>query len=237
MTKVVNIIQARMASVRFPGKMVADLHGYPAVDWVLKRCLKAKTVDETFLATSDTSQDDILAERAEHLNVPVFRGSKDNVLSRFAEVTKQTGADVIVRVCADRPLIDPALVDMAVNFFIEYDDIDLAYNHISGDGQNWPRGFGVEVLWAKDLLYMHETQHEGYYQEHVTPYMWQNLDKYNIKAIPCIKELDVGIPDIKCDLDTRDDFELIQSISEGLSIDSTAVDFFNAWKRVTNFNG
>lgn len=229
MTKVVNIIQARMASTRFPGKMIADLHGHPVIDWVLMRSLKAKTVGETFLATSTLSQDDILAERANLLKVPVFRGSESDVLSRYAEVAKQTEADLIVRVCADRPLIDPMLIDMAVNYFLENNQIDLAYNHISGDGQNWPRGFGVEVLRAKDLLHMHETQHERYFQEHVTPYMWQNQDKYVVKPVPCLNELNIGIADIKCDLDTKDDFQLIQFISEKLKMDGTAADYFNAF--------
>ena len=236
MPRIVNIIQARMGSIRFPGKMMADLHGQPVIDWVLKRCLRSSLVEQTILATSNLERDEPLAKRAELLGVEVFRGDEEDVLSRYATVCKNTNADIVVRVCGDRPLIDASLVDLAIEYFIEYDAVDLAYNHISGDGQNWPRGFGAEVLSAEHIIMMSETLNDPYYREHVTPYLWQNLDKYNVQAVSCLAELDCGIPDIECDLDTEADLQLISAITEGLSANATAIDYFANWKKVTNFN-
>lgn len=231
--KTINIIQARMGSSRFPNKMMADLHGEPVINWVLKRCLQAQSVDKTILATSRLSGDDILAKQAEQLGVAVFRGDEADVLSRYADITKAETADLVVRVCGDRPLIDPSLIDQAVAFMHANSyanaHIDLAYNHISGQGQNWPRGFGVEIIKAEHIIHMNSIVDTQFHREHVTPYIWELPEKYNITALTCHPNLDIGIVDIECDLDTEEDLAVIKNISENIGIHGTAEQFFSNW--------
>ncbi|HNC94755.1 MAG TPA: NTP transferase domain-containing protein, partial [Myxococcota bacterium] len=108
---VVAIIQARMGSVRFPGKMLANLHGYPVLEWVLHRVAQATEVDEVVLATTDMARDNPLVELAGRLAVPVHRGSESDVLGRFADAAAAFDAEGVVRICADNPFIDPAEID------------------------------------------------------------------------------------------------------------------------------
>jgi len=220
--KVINIIQARMGSSRFPGKMMADLHGRPVIDWVLTRCLQAKSIDQTILATSELSIDDPLDVFAKQKDVLVFRGNEQNVLSRYAQVTEMQNADVVVRVCGDRPLIDPRLIDMAVDFYLQNDDIDLAYNHISGEGHHWPRGFGVEVLSAENIISMGKSLTDDFHCEHVTSYMWANQDQYKIEPVPFDGNFSVEA-DLKLDLDTKEDMLRLQNLSVNIDSDMNDV--------------
>ena len=230
MAKIINIIQARMGSTRFPGKMLANLHGSPVIDWVVKRSLCSKYVDSTYLATSILDRDNPLANRVEGL-CEVYRGSESDVLSRYADITKKEKADLVVRVCGDRPLVDSVLIDQAVEFMLKNVDVDLAYNHISGGCELWPRGFGVEIIKAEHLIKMDSTLNDSYSREHVTPFIWQNPDRFNLVALLCPKQLDCGIPDIECDLDTKEDLKLIESISDSLGMYADAQAYFENWKK------
>lgn len=218
MLKVVNIIQARMGSKRFPGKMMALLQGEPVIDWIFKRCSKSNLVNETWLATSDLPRDDILAERASVYGVEVFRGDEVDVLSRYAAITENQSAEIVVRTCGDRPLIDPWAIDLAIDFYMANQPVDLVYNHISGNGNNWPRGFGVEVTSGNLIMAAFDGVKSKYHKEHVTACFWERKDCYYIMPVAIDQKINPKIPDIKLDLDTREDLEKLNAIS-GLSLD------------------
>ncbi len=109
------IIQARMGSSRFPGKMLREIAGKPVIWHVVHRLHKCASVDRIILATSDQEADDTLAEYVTALGVTVVRGSEQNVLRRFIAALKRTDADVILRITGDSPLIDPVLIDRLVS--------------------------------------------------------------------------------------------------------------------------
>ena len=94
-----------MRSSRLPGKMSYKLGGYPIIDWVIRRSLKSNLVDNIILATSINPENDYLIKRAHLHGIDTYRGSENNVLSRFVEVAKREHADIIVRICADNPFI------------------------------------------------------------------------------------------------------------------------------------
>ena len=218
MPKVINIIQARMGSNRFPGKMMALLQGEPVIDWIFKRCLKSNLVNETWLATSDLPRDDILAERASINGVKVFRGHEVDVLSRYAAIAANLSADIVVRTCGDRPLIDPWAIDLAIGFYMANQPVDLVYNHISGNGNNWPRGFGVEVISGDLIIAAFDSARSADHKEHVTACIWERPDFYHIMPVAIDQTINPKTPDIKLDLDTREDLAKLNAIS-GLSLD------------------
>jgi spore coat polysaccharide biosynthesis protein SpsF len=226
MPKIVNIIQARMGSTRFSGKMMALLQGEPVIDWIFKRCLKSSLVNETWLATSDLARDDILADRAVANGVHVFRGDEEDVLSRYSAITTAQNADIVVRVCGDRPLVDPEAMDLAINFYMEKQPVDLVYNHISGGGQNWPRGFGVEVLSGQMILDAGVKAVSVDHREHVTAYFWQRPDLYTLSPVLIDGAINPRRPDIKLDLDTREDLARLNALT-GLGIDCSMVGLLN----------
>jgi spore coat polysaccharide biosynthesis protein SpsF (cytidylyltransferase family) len=88
MTQVVAVVQARMGSQRFPGKMLAKLGDRDLLSWVLTRVCNAKQLNQVVLATSDSRDDDQLASAASNFDVIVVRGSQNDVLDRFVKSAK-----------------------------------------------------------------------------------------------------------------------------------------------------
>src|SRR5256885_11632865 len=109
--KITAIIQARMGSTRLPGKVLMDLGGETVLARVVRRLRRASRVDEVVVATTDTASDDEIRTECARLQVPCFRSSEHNVLDRFFRAAEQFRSDMIVRVTADCPLIDPEVVD------------------------------------------------------------------------------------------------------------------------------
>src|SRR5215218_7238746 len=113
--KVVAIIQGRMSSSRLPGKILADIAGQPMLQRVFRRTARAATVTETIFATTTDPSDDPVADYCDFSGIAFTRGSLYDVLDRYYQTAQRAKADVVVRVTADCPLIDPALIDEAVN--------------------------------------------------------------------------------------------------------------------------
>ena len=227
--RTVAIIQARMNSQRFPGKMMETLEGFPVIEWVLRRTAKARLLDDVVLATTAESIDEPLVAAAERLGIRVFRGSEDDVLGRYARAAKLSLADTVVRICADRPLVDPDVVDLAIRTFFEQDP-DIAFNHISENGERWPYGFGAEVLSASLLAWMDEHAKAPDDREHVTIYAWKHRDKYRISPAKCPPALDPGMPDVKLDLDTPEDLHRLRRLCAGETIDVSAERIVARWR-------
>ena len=227
--KVVVIIQARMGSSRFPGKMMEKLNGHTLMEWVIHRTKKAKNVDEVVLATSKKAIDDILERVAIENNCQVFRGSESDVLGRYAETSIKYEADVVVRICADRPLVDPMLIDQAVDVF-NRSSADLVYNHISSKDQWWPRGFGAEVLSAEELINLDNNVTDGYEREHVTLHMWNNTSRYELLVAQCPDDINPGVKDLKLDVDQITDLNLLKKVMKNLSIDSETSEIIASWR-------
>ena len=103
---VVAIVQARMGSKRAPGKSFELVGGIPVVELVLKRLAQTRKVDKVVLATSDLPHDSVLAEHAEKIGFPAFRGSENDLVKRFYEAAVKHHATHVVRVCADNVFLD-----------------------------------------------------------------------------------------------------------------------------------
>jgi len=214
--KVVIIIQARMGSLRFPGKMMEQLGNYPLIEWVIRRSSQAR-IHATVLATTDKPIDDKLVSEASKLQCSVFRGSESDVLGRYFDAACYFKADTIIRVCGDRPLISPTLIDRAIDLY-SLNIADIVYNHISGQGQLWPRGFGVEVFSFNMLKKLNDNVHDRYEREHVTLHAWNCSDNYRILADKCYGAYMGFEKDLKLDVDTAQDLDRIRSFVDGCEI-------------------
>src|SRR5690348_14470818 len=115
--RTVAIVQARMNSQRLPGKMMQNLEGAPIMEWVLHRTARARLLDGVVLATTEQAADDPLVEVGQRLGVGIFRGDENDVLGRFARAAEISKAETVVRICADRPLVDPDVIDLAIRAF------------------------------------------------------------------------------------------------------------------------
>jgi spore coat polysaccharide biosynthesis protein SpsF len=138
---IVALIQARMGSSRFPGKVLQDLAGRPMLWHVVNRVRKAEKVDKVVVATTDRDVDDPVARFCAQEDVACFRGDEQDVLDRFYQAAKANHADVVVRITADCPLIDGAVIDKVLERF-QRGDCDYACNIIR---YTYPDGLDAEV--------------------------------------------------------------------------------------------
>ena len=202
---IVGIIQARVDSSRMNKKMLSKLGDHRILDWVISRAKKSRLLDNLIIATSTDKCDDTIIEIAHEYKIPVYRGNKHNVLERFVNAAKSFNGETIVRICADNPFIYYKEIDELIDFFRK-NHCDLAFNHKSILNSNIADGFGAEILSTKLLGDLLTKKLSEMQKEHVTKYIWDNRNNFDIRFPSTNKNL--AYPDLKFDIDT--DEELIK---------------------------
>lgn len=204
------IVQARMGSTRLPGKVMMKLLGRPMLDQQIERLKRVKNVDSIIVATSTAFGDNTIEALCADLAVPCFRGSEDDVLARYYDAAKSADADTLVRVTGDCPLIDPQLIDdMIARYDSESDALDYLSNTVE---RTYPRGLDTEVVSMSALERAHNEATEQPQREHVTPYIWQNPDKFSVAAYTDEKDYSHH----RWTVDTVQDLVLVQKMFEAL---------------------
>jgi spore coat polysaccharide biosynthesis protein SpsF len=209
--KILCLVQARMGSSRLPGKMMMKLSGKTLLEWVLQGVSLSQKIDQVVLCTSENVENDILARTASNLGYEVFRGSESNVLERFVKASEKFGADIVVRVCADNPLINGLIIDKAIDHLIAT-ECDYTFNHIPKVDNGYPDGLGAEVFRNSVLMKVYEKAEDASSKEHVTSYIWNNKSSFKIES--CIAPAEIRFPEVKLDIDTMEDFQKISALIE-----------------------
>lgn len=111
------IVQARMTSTRLPGKVLLPVLGKPLLEYQLERLRRVKKADGIVIATTVNAADQPIVELCRRLDIPYYRGPEQDVLARYYEAAVHYGAEAVVRVTSDCPLIDPAVVDQVIGFY------------------------------------------------------------------------------------------------------------------------
>jgi spore coat polysaccharide biosynthesis protein SpsF len=202
--RVVAIIQARMGSTRLPGKVLMDLGGATVLARVVQRTRAATLLDEVVVATSLLPADDVTVQECQRLSVACFRGDEEDVLARYYRAAQEFGADAIVRITADCPLIDPELIDATVRAFLEQKP-DYASNSLV---VTYPRGLDVEIFTAQALEQAWSSATETYQRTHVTPYLYENQGLFKVVSLTA----DGDYSEYRWTLDTAEDLGLIRAI-------------------------
>ncbi|GMV99308.1 MAG: glycosyl transferase family 2 [Candidatus Hydrogenedentota bacterium] len=201
--RIVTLIQARMGSTRLPGKALIDLAGMPVLDRVVRRCQSAKTTSAVVIATTTEPDDDRIAQSAARLEVPVFRGSRDDVLDRFVSAAKEHSADYVIRVTADCPLIDPEWIDACVNTATAG-----GVDYVANDGEGFVRGFDVEAVTRTALETAWRDAREDFERVHVTPYLYRHPEQFAVSHLGW-----PGAPSqCRLTLDTKEDLHLLEGV-------------------------
>ena len=173
--RVIAILQGRMSSSRLPGKILADVAGQPMLSRVYIRASRARTVTETVFATTTDSSDDPVAEYCDFAGIPFVRGSQYDVLDRYYQAAKEFNAEVVVRITADCPVIDPDLIDDAVNTLLEA-EYDFIANRLPPPfGRTYPIGLDTEVCTFAALERAWKDANEPFHREHVMPYLYEGV--------------------------------------------------------------
>jgi spore coat polysaccharide biosynthesis protein SpsF len=205
MTKVATIIQARMGSNRLPGKVLEHVAGEPVLHWVVLRASRATAHGELVVATSDLSRDDPIADWCAAAGIPCFRASENDVLDRYYQASQWIGADVIVRVTADCPLLDPAIVDDMVEVHVRE-----SADYVTMEGL--PRGIAQETLSREALTTSWREARASAEREHVIPYVVDRPERFKVLALPAPPDL--NLPAWRITLDDEDDLRLLRSLAD-----------------------
>jgi glutamate-1-semialdehyde aminotransferase/spore coat polysaccharide biosynthesis protein SpsF (cytidylyltransferase family) len=206
---IVALIQARMGSSRFPGKVLQDLAGRPMLWHVVNRVRKAEKVDKVVVATTDRDVDDPVARFCAQEDVACFRGDEQDVLDRFYQAAKANHADVVVRITADCPLIDGAVIDKVLERF-QRGDCDYACNIIR---YTYPDGLDTEVCSFAALERAWHEAKKPSEREHVTPYL--RTDKFRTANVE--SEIPVSPADFRWTVDHPADLEFVRRVYAAFS--------------------
>lgn len=206
--KTLLIVQARMTSTRLPGKVLLPLAGEPMLTRLVQRLRRAQRADGIVIATTTNATDDPIVALCEELGVPCHRGSEHDVLSRYANAACLNGADVVVRITSDCPLIDPALVDQVIAVY-EEGDSDYVSNMLP---PTWPYGMAVEVFSAAALQQAHAEATQPAEREHVTPFIYWHPERYRLRNLAS----PVDLSQHRWTVDTPEDYELVRRLFEAL---------------------
>jgi spore coat polysaccharide biosynthesis protein SpsF len=187
-------VQARMGSTRLPGKVLQPLAGLPTVQRVLERVARTPGLQGVALVTSDNPGDEPLRRLGVELGVPVVAGSHDDVLDRFHLATTQLGADTILRVTADCPLVDPDVLGELLALFADTPGLDyagIATGAIAAQPglRRYPDGLDGEVLSAAKLALAWEEATDPYEREHVTPFIWRKPERFSLALLQAPEDL------------------------------------------------
>jgi spore coat polysaccharide biosynthesis protein SpsF len=172
--KTVAIIQARMGSSRLPGKVLLDIAGKPMMQRVFERTQRAHSLDSVTAATTTDPADDPVAAFAASIGIPCTRGSLHDVLDRYYQAAKTHQADVIVRITADCPVVDPEVIDQTVRLVTENSAFDFSCNRLPPPfGRTFPIGLDVEACTFATLQRAWQESTETFHREHVMPFIYE----------------------------------------------------------------
>lgn len=199
------VTQARMTSTRLPAKVAKKVLGKTLLQYHIERLRMSGF--PVYVATTTNQTDDILVDLCKEWDVPYFRGSEADVLSRFAGLAKTFKLDTVVRVTSDCPLIDGNLIRES---YLKYKEDFGPETYVTNcQRRTYPRGFDFEIFSAQTLLEMDRIATQPYEREHVTPYIWKTApEKFKIKHIT----RDDDASEFRMTVDEPDDFKLIEKL-------------------------
>jgi spore coat polysaccharide biosynthesis protein SpsF len=171
------IIQARMGSSRLPDKVLMKLNNKnPQLYFVINQLQNCKSIGKIVVATTTLKEDNEIIEFLKKSNIDYFRGSSSNVLERYYQCAKNFSFDIIIRITADNPLIDPTIVDLAIEKFIS-NSFDYLTNTRK---RTFPYGTEVEVFTFSALEKVYKNSTKAFELEHVTSYFYNNTEQFKI---------------------------------------------------------
>ena len=199
------IIQARMGSSRLPGKVMMKIDKINTIMFYVVNQLKnSKKINRIIIATTNLEEDDIIANYAKTMKVDLFRGDAFDVLDRYYQCAKNFSSEIIVRITADNPLIDPGIVDDVVEQFIKN-----SFDYVSNaKPRTFPYGTEVEVFSFQALEKAWNNAKKPSEREHVTPYFHNNKNQFKIFSVKFSEDLSY----LRWTVDRKNDLKFVRKI-------------------------
>ena len=206
---IAGIIAARMSSSRLPGKVLLKICEKTALEIMIERVKRSKTIDKIIIATSTNNQDNVIEKICNEIEIECIRGPEEDLLARYKIVSDKIKPKIIVKMGADSILIDPLTIDRVVNIFLNGD-----YDYVSNYGipKTYPEGCTADVYTADTLNEAFQEAKKPSEREHINPYIWNRPEKYRSFRVDYKKDLSK----YRLSLDYYEDFLVIKSIFESL---------------------
>ncbi|WOI24024.1 cytidylyltransferase domain-containing protein [Nonlabens ulvanivorans] len=217
------IIQARMGSTRLPGKVMEKINGIPLIGYQIKRLQESQL--KIVVAIPDNGCNSELLNYVQSIGVQTFEGDTFNVLKRFYDAALYFGANDIIRITGDNPLIDGSFIKEQVN------KVKLNSNRYyfsEGSNKRLPLGGSFEMFSFDILKEAFDNAKSNEEFEHVTPYMVQNLPR-DINHY--LMDLDIDSHHIRLTIDTVEDLKLFKIL-----IETYHADTLNVYEIIELFN-
>lgn len=203
-------IEVRMTSSRLPGKVLMPVKGKPILELLIERVKRSRYIDKITIATTTNREDDAVDKLSSELAIDCYRGSEEDVLGRVYNAHKKLHSDIVVELTGDNPLIDASLIDYSI---LSYLHSDCDYVSTALD-PFFPKGQAVEVFSFKLLEHLNKNALTPYDREHVTPYIFENKDKFKILSLTGAERH--YAPQQIHTLDTKEDYDRIQNVFNNL---------------------
>ena len=208
--KVVATIEARMTSSRLPGKVLLEIGGKPALEFMIDRVKQSRLVDDIVVATTVNSSDQPIIDLCNKMGCKYFRGSEEDVLLRVLEAAKSVDADIIVELTGDCPFIDPDIIDKVIELY-SLGDYDYASNVVE---RSFPDGFDTQVFSVQSLEKVSRLTDNPIDRVHVSCYFYNNPHKFKLANL--LADQDSTWPDLRLTIDEPADYQLLKLIEEKL---------------------
>lgn len=181
--RVVAIVQARMGSTRLPGKVMKQIMGRPMLWHVVSRAEQIQGCQRVVIATTMELRDEKIYEYCLGNLISCSRGSEENVLDRCYRTAKKAGADVVIRLTADCPVLDPVVSGKVLDYYLRHD-----YDYVSNvHPPTYPDGLDTEVFSFSALKRAWQDAKKDHEREHVTPYLYMS-GHFKIGNVRCHKD-------------------------------------------------
>jgi spore coat polysaccharide biosynthesis protein SpsF (cytidylyltransferase family) len=206
MARILIVVQARLASTRLPRKVLMDIGGATLLDRQMRRLHTVRAADGIVVATTDRPEDEEICRACRALGVPAFVGSSEDVLGRYLACADVNGAEAVVRVTGDNPLVDPAIIDEIIGLWRERGCDYINNIHLEGS----VKGTGSELVATEALRTCDRRSESPYHREHVTTYMKDHLEEFSChKYVPAA---DICRPDYSVSVDRIEDLEVVRRV-------------------------
>jgi spore coat polysaccharide biosynthesis protein SpsF len=214
--RVLVVVQARVGSTRLPGKVLLPVGGAPLLQRMMERLAFCETAFDRVVATTTDTADDILVTLCDRLEIPVFRGHPTDLLDRHVQAARAFGADVVVKIPSDCPLVDPRVVDEVIAFSLaRRSHLDFVSNL---HPQSWPDGNDVEVMSRDALETAHREATEAHEREHTTPFLWDHPERFRIGNVAWSSGRDLSKTH-RLTVDWAEDLALVDAVFRALHRD------------------
>ena len=217
------IVQARYQSTRLPGKVLLDFYEGKTILEILIDNLANNLDIPIVVATSVEPADDQIVNLCERKGYKYFRGSENDVLSRFIGAAKEYNFTHIVRVCSDNPFMLPEGIQQLIDAAKNNPDKDYISFKVN-DSPSILTHFGLWAELAKlSALEIAAKQNNKLYFEHVTNYFYKHSSEFDICWLKSTYEI-AKFPEFRLTVDTQEDFDNAKFLYERMG-DRISIDF------------